>query len=96
MLESYEEHHLADLLCTELAVVDPADERFDAKITVLIETVTHQLEEEERQWFPKVREGLGRKQLSDIGKQLLEVKKRAPRSPAQPSAPKKVADAILA
>ena len=33
MLESYEEHHLADLLCTELAVVDPADERFDAKIT---------------------------------------------------------------
>ena len=58
--------------------------------------MTHHVEEEEREWFPKVREGLGRKQLSDIGKQLIEAKKRAPRSPAQPSAPKKVADAILA
>jgi hypothetical protein len=36
----------------------PADaERFDAKTTVLIENVTHHIEEEERDWFPKVRAG---------------------------------------
>ena len=38
----------------------PTDERFDAKTTVLIENVTHHVEEEEQDWFPKVREGLGR------------------------------------
>ena len=30
-------------------------ERFDAKATVLIENVTHHIEEEEQDWFPKVR-----------------------------------------
>jgi hypothetical protein len=42
-----------------------------------------------------VRDGLGRKQLSDIGTQLLTAKENAPRSPAQPSALKKTVDAIL-
>lgn len=96
VLESYEEHHVADVLCMELAAMDPKDERFDAKTTVLIENVTHHVQEEEQDWFPKVRAGLGRKQLADIGAQLIEAKKHAPRSPAQPSALKKVADAILA
>jgi hypothetical protein len=41
-------------------------ERFDAKATVLIENVTHHIEEEQ-DWFPKVRAGLGRKQLQQIG-----------------------------
>jgi len=40
MLESYEEHHVADVLCTELAGLAPGAERFDAKTTVLIENVT--------------------------------------------------------
>jgi hypothetical protein len=35
-----------------------------AKTTVLIENVTHHLEEEEQDWFPKVGEGLGRRRLS--------------------------------
>ncbi|MEO3821011.1 hemerythrin domain-containing protein [Plantactinospora sp. B24E8] len=63
VLESYEEHHVADLLCAELAAMSPDDERFDAKVTVLIENVTHHIEEEEDEWFPKVREGLGRRKL---------------------------------
>ncbi len=28
-------------------------ERFDAKVRVLIENVTHHIEEEEQDWFPK-------------------------------------------
>jgi hemerythrin superfamily protein len=95
VLESYEEHHVADLLCMELSAMKPDAERFDAKTTVLIENVTHHIAEEEQEWFPKVRAGLGRKQLSELGARMLELKKKAPRSPAQPSALKKAVDAIV-
>jgi hemerythrin-like domain-containing protein len=96
VLESYEEHHVADVLCMELAAMSAGDERFDAKTTVLIENVTHHIEEEEQEWFPQVREGLGRKTLQEIGAQMLEMKEKAPRRPSQPSALKKAADAVLA
>jgi hemerythrin superfamily protein len=95
VLESYEEHHVADVLCLELSVLSPDAERFDAKTTVLIENVTHHIAEEEQDWFPKVRAGLGRKQLAELGERMLELKKKAPRSPAQPSALKKAIDAVV-
>jgi hemerythrin-like domain-containing protein len=95
VLESYEEHHVADVLCMELFGMPADAERFEAKTTVLIENVTHHIEEEENEWFPKVRKGLGRKQLSELGKQLLDAKADAPRSPAQPSALKKTVDAVF-
>jgi hemerythrin superfamily protein len=96
VLESYEEHHVADLLVMELMALAPDAEHFQAKTTVLIENVTHHMDEEENDWFPKVRSALGRKQLTNIGEKLLETKKTAPRHPSQPSALKKVADALLA
>ncbi|MFI9401296.1 hemerythrin domain-containing protein [Nocardia sp. NPDC052316] len=95
ILESYEEHHVADLLVQELATMKPDDEHFTAKVTVLIENVDHHIEEEEGEWFPQVREHLGRKQLQEIGARLLELKKKAPTSPAQPSAVKKAVDAVI-
>ena len=94
VLESYEEHHVADVLCMELAAMTPSDERFDAKMTVLMENVSHHMDEEEQDWFPKVRAGLGRKKLSEIGERMLELKKKAPRKPSQPGALKKVIDAV--
>jgi hemerythrin superfamily protein len=96
VLESYEEHHVADVLVMELSMMRPSDERFDAKTTVLIENVQHHMEEEEQDWFPKVRDGLGRKALQEMGEQLLAAKKRAPRKPMQPSALKKTIDAVIA
>jgi len=95
VLESYEEHHVADLLVVELANMKPSDERFDAKTTVLIENVRHHIEEEEQEWFPQVREGLGRKKLQEIGAEMQEARKQAPRRPSQPSALKKTLDAIV-
>ncbi len=95
ILESYEEHHVADVLTMELYAMGAHEERFKAKTMVLIESVTHHMDEEEKEWFPKVREQLGRKQLQEIGERLLEAKKRAPRSPAQPSALKKTIDAVI-
>ena len=96
ILESYEEHHVADLLVMELAQLKPQDERFDAKTSVLIENVSHHIEEEEDEWFPQVREALGRKELQEIGARMLEMRKDAPRRPSQPSALKKTVDAVLA
>lgn len=96
VLESYEEHHVADVLCAELHAMKPGDERFDAKTTVLIENVTHHIDEEEKDWFPQVREGLGRKQLQELGARMNEMREKAPRSPSQPSALKKAVDAITA
>jgi hemerythrin superfamily protein len=94
VLESYEEHHVADLLVFELHSMDAGDERFVPKVTVLIENVEHHMKEEEDDWFPKVREGLGRKQLGEIGDRMVEMKKTAPRSPSAPSAMKKALDAV--
>ena len=96
ILESYEEHHVADVLVTELYAMKPQHERFVAKTTVLIENVRHHIEEEEQEWFPKVREGLGRNVLQDLGADMLKAKKRAPRKPSQPSALKKTIDAVIA
>jgi hemerythrin superfamily protein len=96
ILESYEEHHVADVLCMELSGMAADAERFDAKMTVLIENVTHHIEEEEHDWFPKVRAGLSRKQLQEIGTRLEQARKKAPKSPAQPSALKKTLDAVVA
>jgi hemerythrin superfamily protein len=95
VLESYEEHHVADVLVMELAGMKSSDERFTAKATVLIENVTHHIDEEEQEWFPQVREGLGRKALQEIGQEMLAAKERAPRRPSQPSALKKTVDAVI-
>jgi hemerythrin-like domain-containing protein len=95
VLESYEEHHVADVLVMELSTMKPDDERFTAKTTVLIESVRHHIEEEEQEWFPQVRDALGRKVLQQLGADMAEVKQRAPRRPAEPSALKKAMDAVI-
>ena len=71
VLESYEEHHVADVLVLELSTMKPEDERFTAKTTVLIENVEHHMTEEEQDWFPQVRAGLGRKQLQELGAEMV-------------------------
>jgi len=85
-LESLEEHHVVKWLLSELEDLDPAHERFDAKVTVLIENVRHHIEEEETEFFPKVRDSLGRKSLADLGAAMDEAKSAAPTHP-HPRAP---------
>lgn len=96
VLESYEEHHVADVLCLELAAMSPDHERFDAKMSVLIENVRHHMEEEEKEWFPKVREGVQRATLQELGRRMGEMKRTAPRSPTEPKAIEKARDAVTA
>ncbi len=96
VLESYEEHHVADVLVAELAAMTAG--------CGTVRREDHGADRErhppygrgEQDWFPKVREGLGRKQLQDSGARMVELKKTAPTSPAQPSALKKAIDAVIA
>lgn len=63
--EAAEEHHVVDLLIAELQTMEPDDERYDAKYTVLAENVKHHIREEEGEMFPKSKpidtEELGRR-----------------------------------
>jgi hemerythrin superfamily protein len=81
VLESIEEHHVVVWMLSELAGMDPADERFTAKVTVLIENVRHHVKEEEQDWFPQVRKAMGSKALRQLGEELAAAKSRAPSDP---------------
>lgn len=96
ILESYEEHHVVDVLCLALYSMKPDAERFDAKMAVLIESVTDHMKEEEEDWFPKVRKGLTRATIQDLGARMLEAKKTAPRKPTDPAAKESAKDAATA
>ena len=80
-LESLEEHHIVKWVLSELERMDPEDERFDAKVTVLIENVRHHVKEEESEYFPAVRDELGRKALTELGDAMASAKKTAPTRP---------------
>lgn len=81
VLESVEEHHVVVWMLSELASLDPADERYDAKVTVLIENVRHHVKEEEQDWFPQVRAAMGRKILQELGERMEKARPEAPRDP---------------
>jgi hemerythrin superfamily protein len=53
MDEALEEHHVMHGLLVELKKMKPSDERYDAKFTVLAESVRHHIKEEESEMFPK-------------------------------------------
>lgn len=70
VLEAYEEHHVVKLVLKELPGVDPEDERFHAKMTVLKELVKHHVEEEEKEMF-KLAKKLDDDEMERIGEEML-------------------------
>jgi hemerythrin superfamily protein len=80
-LESLEEHHIVKWVLSELDHMAPEDERFDAKVTVLIENVRHHVREEEDELFPRVRAELGRTALGDLGDAMAQARRTAPTRP---------------
>jgi hemerythrin superfamily protein len=80
-LESLEEHHIVKWVLDELDSMAPEDERFDAKVTVLIENVRHHVKEEEQELFPMVRDELGRTALVELGEAMATARKLAPTHP---------------
>jgi hemerythrin superfamily protein len=86
VLESLEEHHVVKWTLSELEKMKPEDERFDAKFTVLMESVRHHVEEEQDELFPKVRRLLGKDVLEKLGERMEKAKTLAPTRP-HPRAP---------
>ena len=89
VLKSLEEHHIVKWLLSELEGMSPDHERFDAKVSVLMESVRHHVEEEEQDLFPAVAKAFGKERLQDLGEAMAEAKKAAPtrphpRSPDEP------------
>jgi hemerythrin superfamily protein len=68
--EAFEEHHVVKLVLKDLPNVDPKDERFEAKMTVLSELVEHHAGEEESEMFP-LAERLGADKLTSLTEQML-------------------------
>jgi hemerythrin-like domain-containing protein len=53
--EGYEEHHVAKVLIGGIEGLELGSDRWVAKMTVLIESTQHHLDEEEEELFPSVR-----------------------------------------
>ncbi|MGQ0508763.1 MAG: hemerythrin domain-containing protein [Myxococcaceae bacterium] len=86
VLEALEEHHVAKWTLDELERMSAEDERFDAKVTVLMESIRHHVEEEEEELFPKLQKVIGEDELEALGAVMEQAKKVAPTHP-HPMAP---------
>jgi hemerythrin HHE cation binding domain-containing protein len=76
-LESYEEHHVVDLLMGELEDLDVADESWGAKAKVMQENVEHHMEEEEGEMFTKTRQVFDDAELDELGQRMAARKESA-------------------
>ena len=74
VLEGYQEHHVADVLLGELKNLDPTDERWGAKFTVLKESLDHHIEDEEGHMFKTARSVLGRDRLEALGRRMQAIR----------------------
>lgn len=70
--EAEVEHASAKQLISELAAMQPDDDLYDAKFTVLGEYVKHHIEEEEKQLFPKIKKA--DLDLEELGQEISERK----------------------
>jgi len=75
MDEAEVEHASAKELISQLQGMQPSDELYDAKVTVLGEYVEHHVKEEEKEMFPKVRKA--RVDLEHLAEQIEERKQQA-------------------
>jgi hemerythrin superfamily protein len=65
--EGYEEHHVAKMLIGEIGDLKPGSDKWEAKLTVLIESVEHHVDEEERELFPSVRSSTNKDRRETLG-----------------------------
>jgi hemerythrin superfamily protein len=68
--EAVEEHLAAKRLIADLLDLEPEDEQFDAKMTLLEEEIEHHVRQEEDQLFPKVKKTFALEDLSALGEQM--------------------------
>ena len=74
-LKAMEQHDVVNALLEQLDSMSPEEDRFKAKVTVLIETVREHVRQEEALMFPKIRKALTPDQRKALGERLEEGKK---------------------
>lgn len=74
VLESFQEHHVADGIIKELHEVTTDDEQWGAKFKVLKENLEHHISEEENKLFPIARGVLRSEELTALGASMRELR----------------------
>jgi hypothetical protein len=69
-LEGYEEHHVVDMVMAEMEGVEPSDETWMAKFTVMKENLEHHIEEEEGEMFDQAEKVFDDDELEDLGDRM--------------------------
>jgi len=70
MDEADEEHESAKALIGQLEAMEPGDDHYDAKVTVLGEYIDHHVKEEQDEMFPKVKKS--KLDLVELGSEMLQ------------------------
>jgi hemerythrin superfamily protein len=68
--EAVEEHLAVKRVIADILEIAPTDSSFDAKMKVLKEQVSHHVEEEEGELFPRVKKVFSDDALEDMGGQM--------------------------
>ena len=79
MDEADTEHHVVKFLLAELGEMSPADDHYDAKVTVLCELVKHHVDEEEKEIFEKIK--MADLDLEKLGKKVIDRKEELAKKP---------------
>lgn len=80
VLEGIEEHHQAKIFLRELSNLTEDSEKFEPKLKVLMEDITHHVQEEEGEMFPKVEEIFDEATLEELGAQMEKEKQNFKKS----------------
>jgi len=71
--ESRQEHHVVDVLMSEMQTLEPDNPEYEAKFKVLMENVEHHAKEEEKEMFPLAKQRL-RDELKELGERMQQRK----------------------
>ncbi len=72
--EGLQEHHQAKILLREIENLSDGSDTLDPKLQVLMEDITHHVQEEEGEMFPMVTEQFDAPTLQELGEELQEMK----------------------
>lgn len=86
VLNALEEHHAAKMVLAELDKMNVDNERYDAKMHVIMESVGMHIEEEERELLPRLERLFNKEERDQMARAIGMLKKAAPNHP-HPMAP---------
>src|SRR4028119_1437703 len=79
-LEGIEEHHQAKMFLRELANLSDNSEKFEPKLKVLMEDITHHVQEEEGEMFIDVQKVINEAELERLGAEMEKEKQNFKKS----------------